>query len=523
MTALRTTIACVVASLFFLTQVPSALAGGEHWWFPGWHRPTLTCEELVDGFHKNQTTITSATLVPAADPAPEYCDVRGLIGNAPEPGKGIRFAVWLPVEASWNKRFYMVGGGGYAGGLSLTAMRAGLNQGYATATTDTGHDAAVFPLATFAYNDPTSEKDYSYRAVHETVITAKELIKTHYGERPRYNYWVGCSTGGRQGLMEAQRFPHDFDGLITGAPVLEFTDTQIGGLWNAKSLMGAGAIPLSKLPVLAASELAKCDGSDGLVDGQITDPRLCNFDPLADLPACPGDVDGAGCFTFAQRDAVRKVYDGPRTSSGHLIFPGYAVGTAVFGPASGWIPWFILPGSPASLLELFGESFMQFMAFTPDPGPTYVWEDEFDFDRDPFRMRRIRRILDADDPDLSHLKRRGGKIIQYHGWADAALTPYMSINYYESVRATMGHRRTEDFYKLYMAPGMFHCGGGPGPNVFDVFTPLVNWVEHHIEPQEIIATNPVSGRTRPLCPYPQIAQYQGGNPEVAASFACANP
>jgi feruloyl esterase len=431
--------------------------------------------------------------------------------------------VWLPVEASWNGRLYMVGGGGYAGTLSLGAMNAGLAQGYATATTDTGHEAAVFPLATFALNDRQSEMDYSYRAVNETVITAKELIEAHYGKKSKYNYWVGCSTGGRQGLMEAQRFPKDFDGLIVGAPVLEFTDTQIGGLWNAKSLTGAGAIPASKLPLLAAAELARCDVSDGLVDGQITDPRLCDFKPQVDLPACVNDVDGAACFTSAQREAVAKVYDGPRTSSGFRIFPGYAVGTAVLGPASGWIPWFVNPSGAPSLLEIFGATFMQNMAFTPDPGPSYDWRTQFDFDRDPFRMHSIRSILDADDANLKQFERRGGKIIQYHGWADAALTPYMSINYYERVLREMGRGDTKDFYKLYMVPAMFHCAGGPGPNTFDVFNPLVNWVEHGIEPDEIIARNATSGRTRPLCPYPQIATYRGGNPEVASSFACEVP
>jgi feruloyl esterase len=338
---------------------------------PQYHPPskTISCEALASQFHKNRTTVTSATVVPAADPLPAYCDVRGLIGRAPEPGKGIRFALWLPVKASWNERFYMVGGGGYAGTLSLNAMGNGLRQGYATATTDTGHDASVFPLATFAYNDRQSEKDYAYRAVHETVETAKALIKAHYGAQPMYNYWVGCSTGGRQGLMEAQRYPNDFDGLVVGAPVLEFADTQIGGAWVAKALMGDGAIPDSKLPLLAATELAVCDGVDGLEDGQITDPRYCPFDARRDLPACSGLGDGPDCFTTAQREAVHKAYDGPRTSSGVEIFPGYAVGTAVFGPNSGWIPWFQSPG----ILGIFAETFFQYMAFPVDPGPDYVW------------------------------------------------------------------------------------------------------------------------------------------------------
>ncbi len=498
--------------------VPAASAGDEN--RPGRMNP-MACDELVAGFHENKVTIDSAISVAATDTAPEYCDIRGLIGAEAEPGKGIRFAVWLPVMKDWNRRFYMVGGAGYGGSLNLTAMSVGLNQGYATATTDTGHDGAVFPLATFAYNDPQNERDYSYRAVHETVVSAKALIKAHYGEGPAYNYWVGCSTGGRQGLMEAQRFPEDFDGLVIAAPVLDFTGTQIGGIWSTRALMGEGAIPAAKLPLLSSAELAACDASDGLVDGEITDPRLCHFDAATDLPACPGDIDGDNCFTSAQRDAVSKIYAGPKTTSGEQIFPGYAVGTGVLGPSSAWVPWFLNPDGP-SILEMLGTSFMRYLAFSDDPGPDYVWQVEFDFDTDPFRMQRIRRVLDAVNPDMSSFSKRGGKIIQHHGWADAALTPYMSIEYFERVVAQMGLKQTSDFYKLYLVPGMFHCSGGSGPNTFDVFAPLVNWVEHGVEPASIIATHPTSNRTRPLCTYPMVAQYSGsGSIDMAENFKCA--
>jgi len=482
--------------------------------------PTIACDDIASQFHATHITIDAATVIAATDSMPGYCDVRGLIGAKPEPGKGIHFAVWLPAAHSWNERFYMVGGGGYAGALNLAAMSAGLAQGFVTATTDTGHDVAVFPLATFAYNDSQSEQDYSYRAVHETVVAAKALISAHYGERPLYNYWVGCSTGGRQGLIEAQRYPEDFDGMVIGAPVLDFTGTQIGGIWSARALMGEGAVSPAKLPLLSTAELAACDDSDGLVDGQITDPRLCRFDATADLPACAGDIDSVDCFTSAQREAVNQVYSGPKMTSGEQIFPGYAVGTGVLGPNSTWRPWFVNPDGP-SILEAYGASFMQYLAFTDDPGPQYVWQDKFDFDVDPFRMQRIRRILDAVNPDLSRFSERGGKIIQYHGWADAALTPYMSIDYYERVLKQMGHEPTSDFYKLYLVPGMFHCGGGSGPNIFDVFTPLVNWVENGVSPGEIIARHPVSDRTRPLCSYPQVAQYSGsGSIDRAENFKC---
>ncbi len=479
------------------------------------------CEDIRSSFRENKTSIDSAIVVAATDTTPAYCDVRGLIGDEAEPGKGIRFAVWLPAMNHWNERFYMVGGAGFGGSLNLNAMSDGLNKGFATATTDTGHDASVFPLGTFAYNDRQSERDYAYLAIHETVITAKALIEAHYGERPVYNYWVGCSTGGRQGLMEAQRYPEDFDGMVIGAPVLDFTGSQIGGIWATRALMGGGAISPAKLPLLSAAELAICDASDGLVDGEITDPRQCRFDAATDLPFCQDDVDGPDCFTAAQRDAVAKIYAGPKTTSGENIFPGYAVGTGVLGPGSAWVPWFINPDGP-SILELLGTSFMQYLAFSDDPGPEYVWQEEFDFDVDPFRMQEIRHMLDAVEPDMSSFSQRGGKIIQHHGWADAALTPYMSIEYYERVIEQMGAEETSDFYKLYMAPGMFHCRGGSGPNTFDVFTPLVNWVEHGVEPAELIATNPDSERTRPLCTYPLVAKYSGsGSIEVAENFECA--
>jgi len=266
-------------------------------------------------------------------------------------------------------------------------MSVGLNMGYATASTDTGHDSSVFPLATFALDDPQNERDYAYRAVHETVRTAKKLIMTHYGKGSDYNYWVGCSTGGRQGLMEAQRFPKDFDGLIIGAPVLDFTGTQIGGLWNAHAQLGSGQIFPGQLSELAAAEYGSCDGVDGVVDGVIRDPRDCSFDPLTDT--------NLTSFSDPQREALKHIYEGPKTSDGEPIFPGYLMGIS----AGGWIPWFSIPGSQ-SLLEIFGETFMQYMAFKHDPGAGYDWKTEFDFDSDPFEMEFMRKILDATKPDM---------------------------------------------------------------------------------------------------------------------------
>jgi feruloyl esterase len=249
------------------------------------------CVALGTATFGKDVKIESATLVAATPQVPEHCDVRGVI--APE----ARFAVKLPT--SWNNRFYMVGGGGYAGQISHGPMNTGLQKGYATASTDTGHDAAKEPLATFARpgpDNPNADRkvlDYAYLAVHNTALLAKQIIKSYYGSLPKYSYWVGCSTGGRQGLMEAQRYPEDFDGYVIGAPVMRISGEQMRGIWNAQAVTSEpGRLAVEKLPLLASAIYRKCDDRDGAMDGLITDPRRCDFDPAVDLPKCNGDVDG---------------------------------------------------------------------------------------------------------------------------------------------------------------------------------------------------------------------------------------
>jgi hypothetical protein len=462
-------------------------------------------------FEKAGVKITSTDMVPAAGTVPEHCVIRGKI--SPDIG----FAVELPTD--WNGRFYMVGNGVFAGNIEYDAMQMGLSLGYATASTDTGHDSSGDPLgaleATFAYNNPEAEIDYCYRAVHLTAVTAKEIIEAYYGEPPSYSYFIGCSTGGRQGMMEAQRFPLDFDGIIVGSPVLDFTGTAIWGIWNALALSGDGNIPLGKLKTLANAVYEKCDGVDGLVDGLINDPRDCTFDPAADLPP--------DSFTSDQVAALEKIYGGVKNSEGEVIFPAPPVGAEVFaGGASGWAMWVIGMFGP-SLQLMIGDSFVKYMAFEEDPGPGYDWTT-YNFDTDPPKMAVISSILDATDPDLSEFKAHGGKIIHYHGWADMALNPFMSVNYYESVLDFLGVAETMDFYRLYMVPGMFHCMGGAGCDSVDWFTPLVSWVEDGIAPEELIGSHIEGGkivRTRPLYPYPGVAVYTGsGSIDDAASFTC---
>lgn len=465
-------------------------------------------------------TIESSTMVAAAGNLPAHCDVRGVI--APEG----RFAVKLP--ETWNQRFYMVGGGGFAGQLSLGPMNTGLEKGYATATTDTGHNAQKEPLGTFAERRPDNPNadrkklDYAYLAVHNTAVLAKQFIQAYYGAAPKYSYWVGCSTGGRQGLMEAQRYPEDFDGYLIGAPVLKVSHEGIRGIWNARAVSdGPSAIASDKYPLLAEAVYKKCDDIDGAHDGLIADPRKCNFDPVQDLPKCANEEAGKDCFTTAQRQGLKKVYDGVRNSKGALIYPGQPFGAEV--AVNGRSGWMGSIGGDGGMALAFGETTMRFLAFEPQRGKNWTWR-QFDFDADPPAMAPFSKVIDATNPDLSRLKKRGGKIIQYHGWADALVNPQMSVDYYESVLKKMGAKQTQAFYKLYMIPGMFHCAGGIGCDRADWFTPLVDWVEKGTAPNVISGARmqgSTAVMTRPHCPYPQVATYKGsGDVSKAENFSC---
>ena len=499
---------------------PSALAGG------GETKPAAPCASLI-ALTGYELSVSTAAVVPASADAPEHCRVTGLL--PPE----IRFELALPT--AWNGRLYMFGNGGYAG-EALDAQgrvaneRRALAKGFAAVQTDTGHDAATEPLGSFAAS-PQKFVDYAYRAVHVTVLMAKRLSQAYYGAPPRRAYFDGCSTGGRQGLIEAQRFPEDFDGILAGAPVLDFSGTMISYAAIQRAL-SAAPVPPAKLRLVADAVYAKCDAADGVQDGVIDDPRACRFNPSADLSQCRGDADGADCFSTSQIHALEAVYRSvPRR--GADFFPGWPVGAEIAGgagpggaagSASGWLPWFVAPSSASPIQKTFGETFFKFMAFGA-PRPSYDWLT-FDLDADLDKIETARTILDATNPDLSRFKARGGKMVTYFGWADPALNPMMGVRYYERVMQQHGPSAT-DFYRLFMVPGMFHCSGGIGTSAFDAFTPLVAWTEKGVAPQTIAASRVVDGkvvRTRGLCPYPQVARYKGaGSVDDAASFACAPP
>jgi hypothetical protein len=485
-------------------------AGGEA-------KPSVACGALV-ALTGYEFSVSTAARVAASREAPEFCRVTGLI--APE----VRFELELP--SAWNGRLYMFGNGGYAGenldapGRVTTAQRA-LARGFAAVQTNTGHDAAVEPLGTFAAS-PQKFVDYAYRAVHVTALTAKRLALAYYATAPRRAYFDGCSTGGRQALVEAQRFPDDFDGIVAGAPVLDFSGTMISYSMIQRAF-AAAPLSAAKLRLVADAVYGKCDAADGVKDGVIDDPRTCRFSPAADLPQCSGDADGTDCFTSAQRRALEAVYRAvPR--GGADFFPGWPAGAeiaAAAGQNSAWVPWFVAP-SGRPIQASFGETFFKYIAFGA-PRPDYDWLS-FNIDTDLARIETARAVLDATNPDLTRFKARGGKMVSYFGWADPALNPLMGVRYYENVTRQMGPT-TADFYRLFMVPGMFHCGGGVGTSTFDALTAVVEWVEKGIAPQSILASRLADGktvRTRPLCPYSQTAKYKGtGSIDDAGSFACA--
>jgi len=481
--------------------------------------PKTACDHL-----RSLTTydfsIDTAVVVPAQGDVPEFCLVQGQI--VPE----VRFEVGLPKE--WNGRLYMFGNGGFAGeslasGPRTATRNAALKRGFATAQTNTGHDSAREPLGAFASN---SQKliDYAYRAVHVTAMTAKTIVRAHYDAPATRSYFVGCSTGGRQGLISAQRFPDDFDGIVVGAPVVDFTGTMVHFAAINRALANT-PIPADRVRMLAEKIYESCDAIDGLADGLIDDPRRCRFDPATALPRCAGAADAGACLTEGQVKSLAAVY-GDVTSKGATIARGFPVGAEALVPSplgrrSGWVPWIISEGQQSIAFQ-FMESFFKEMA---TPGTPIDWR-QFDPERDMEKLAPIATLLNATNPDLTRFRARGGKILMYFGWADPALNPFMGVGYYEQMRQTMG-AGTDDFFRLFMMPGVLHCAGGNGPSLFDSITPLVDWVEKGTAPDRLIASLRQDGktiRTRPLCPYPTVAKHNGaGSIDDAASFVCAPP
>ena len=488
--------------------------------------PRKACEAL-GSFKSKEIAQINATAIPAAATAPAHCRVSGLL--SPE----IAFEVSLP--AKWNGRFYMIGNGGHAGEALDDAGRVAqrnqaLQLGFAFAQTNTGHDARKEPGGTFVLSNPQKAIDYAWRAVHLTAVTAKAITKEYYGKAVSKAYWNSCSNGGRQGLLEAQRFPEDFDGIVANAPWVDQTGFTIGAMWNQKALSAAPVTP-AKLALVADRVMAKCDAIDGLKDGLIDDPRKCNFDPRRDVPACAAGADSADCLTPAQAEAIEKVYSGP-VSNGKSIFPGYMPGSEAVmqglfggGTGSGWLNVIAATQPDAKPADFnLAENTMRYLVFTP-PKPDYDYRT-FDFGRDPHLLDAWSKQADAKDPDLSKFRKRGGKLLMTYGWADSILQPMAGVNYYEQAVAKNGPA-TSDFFRLFMIPGMAHCGGGIGPDRHDPVTAMIGWVEKDKAPASMVASRVVDNkvvRTRPLCAYPQVARYSGqGSIDDATNFRCVAP
>jgi len=486
-------------------------------------RPVGPCKELRS-LTSFELSVIGAALVPATGNAPEHCRVS--LMAQPE----INIEVNLP--SAWNGRLYMFGNGGWAGEPFNTAGRAasrakGLKAGFLTAATDTGHNAGLEPGASFALNRQKL-LDFGFRSLHVTVETAKLLARAYYGATPTKSYYEGCSQGGRQGLILAQRFPDDFDGIVAGAPALYQTGTHLARAYWMQGL-NANPFPASKLGLLAGKVYEQCDAKDGLQDGLIDDPRRCDFKPARDLPKCAAGTDQPNCFTPDQISALERIY-GDVISEGKRFFPGFPVGAEIAGPngQSGWLGQEIPGPNGSGAWTSFGFNFQRYMVpwlrgagVEMDAARAF---SQFDIDKDPPRLEELRQILDATDPDLSAFRKHGGKLLMYFGWADPQLNPRMGVEYYEEVVDRMGPA-TGEFFRLFMVPGMFHCGGGVGTSQFDMTTPLLKWVEEDTAPARIEASRVVAAkvvRTRPLCAYPLTARYQGtGSIDDAANFICA--
>lgn len=488
--------------------------------------PQTECARLAGLKLPNLVRMT-ARAVPAEGPVPAHCRVDGVLD--PEIG----FEVNLP--AAWNSRFYMIGNGGLAGQepddpRNAALRAAALEHGFAMASTNTGHDARKEPLGTFVLSNPQKATDYAYRAVHLTATTAKQITDRYYGRPVSHAYWNSCSNGGRQGLLEAERYPEDFDGIVANAPWIDQTGFTIGALWNERALTET-PVSAAKISLVAKRVMAKCDAVDGLEDGLIDDPRKCPFDVAKNVPSCPAGTDAADCLTPAQAKAIQKVYDGPHTSAGKPIFFGYMPGSEALvrrpngARASAWIG-LIAPAAPDAKPADFalGEAIMRDLVFEP-PRPNYDFHT-FDFDRDTGLLERWGKIANATDTNLNAFRRRGGKLIITHGWADQILQPLESVHYYEQAITANGPHGT-DFLRLFMVPGMTHCAGGVGPDQNDAVTAVIDWVEKGVAPDRIVARKIVDGKTtrsRPLCPYPQVARYKGsGSIDDSASFQCRAP
>lgn len=511
--------------------------------------PSDTCSNLKNTFSMPNTTITSAQTVPAGtfsptDPGPRATPVTGLpsfcrvIGKlTPTSDSEIGIEVWMPT-INWNGKFQSIGNHNLGGVIYYGDMGLQLIRNYAVASSDTGH---IGNDAEWGAGHPEKVADFGWRAVHQLTLTAKAVIAAFYSANPRYSYFNGCSMGGKEALQEAQRFPDDYDGIISGSAMNNWTRSHLAHIWAAQVLLqdgvdGAHYIPPSKNELILNSVLAQCrvTGGQSSTDGFLRNPSRCDWKPQT-LVCKPGQ-DPNKCITAAQAESLEKLYSpirNPRTKE--EIYPATTITSALpnangltAGPAAKYLQWIVFNKPDWKYSNLNFDSDVVLADTSDAEGPQ----------------------INAIDPNLSGFQKRHGKLIEYHGWVDSGFTPEFNIQYYERVIARMGKddapalKQTQDFYRLFVVPGMGHCSGGPGPNAFgglaqpavpidpqhDILSALEQWVEHGVAPAQLIATkyvkdDPKQGiaMQRPVCPYPQEAEYKGrGSTADAANFACVN-
>lgn len=497
--------------------------------------PEKRCADLV-GVVLERAQVTHAALatqaeldeikVRSAGAMPAFCRVQ--VTDRPSDDSEIRTEVWLPVE--WNGKLRAQGNGGFAGSIYLGAMAETVRQAYAAVGTDTGH---VGGKGDFALGHPEKVKDFGWRGVHDMTVQAKELIRAFYGRPQEKAYFTSCSDGGREALMEAQRFPADYDGILAGAPAYNWTGLMSAAAENVKRMTAAAEnhLPAEKVPTIARAVNVACDAKDGVKDGVLNDPRACRFDPATLV--CKAD-DATDCLLPAQAETVKGIYRGTVNDAGKTMFPGLMPGAE--DGREGWAKW-VSGNDVGSSQSFFSQSF--YANFIYDRQDWSV--KEFDFDRDyKLATEKTASALNSTNTDLAPFVSRGGKLILYHGWNDPAIPALMTVDYYAGVVEKIGQDKAANALRLYMVPGMQHCAGGPGATEFgqgvgargdatrDVFTALEEWVEKGSAPGVLTATKSAgegAARTvvmsRPLCPYPQVAKYDGkGDAMKASSFAC---
>ena len=478
-----------------------------------------TCSDLGKLTLPNTEVVSAAqvaagSFTPQATPGkavdvPAFCRVT--LHAAPTPDSQIGIEVWMPDVSAWNGKLLGIGNGGYDSVLDYPAMADGLRKGYSVVATDQGHTGDSLR---FVVGHPDKLVDWADRAIHVMTATAKLVVRDGMGRFPDYAYFNGCSTGGFQGMAETQRHPDDYDGVVAGAPGYPRLNLSASFLaaWAANHDKNGGEIlPVSKLAMLNKAAVDSC-GKDGVIE----DPRACHFDPAA-LQCKAGD--DATCLTAAQVGVVRAIYSGPRNPrTGSPVFPGWDPGSEAPGgdPRLGWTAYIVGQPEPVRLelwkFWLFGD-------------PAFDWRS-FDLDRDLTQANRLLPVMNAVSPDLRVFRAHGGKLLMYHGWADNVSSARGTIDYYDSVQRTVGDQaQTQAFFRVFLVPGMGHCKGGPGTDTFDPVAVLADWVEHGQAPDQIIATHQASGRvdrSRPLCPYPEEAQYRGtGATNEAGSYTCS--